>query len=99
VQAVAPEEAEVRPPDHDEKDETDEEGNEAEEHGVEFVVGAGYFEGDDDEGEGEAEDDVGETFETRHGGPTQSEAVFGYVIVKGLHACGQCSAVGRWISG
>ena len=62
-------------PDGEEDAEADGEGIEAEKDLVELVVGVGHFGGDDDEGEGEAEDDVGEVVDARAGGAAEAEAV------------------------
>ena len=51
---------------------------------MEFGVGVGDFERDDDEGEREAEDDVGEAVDARHASAAEAEAVFGDVFVEGL---------------
>jgi hypothetical protein len=68
-------------PDEDEEKEADSKGNEAEEGGVELVVGAGNFEGDDEEGEGESEDDVGEAVDAGHVGAAETETVLGYEVM------------------
>ena len=52
---------------------------------MELVVGAGNFEGDDEESEGEAEDDVGEAVDAGHGGAAETEAVVGDLVVRCGH--------------
>ena len=66
VQAVAAEEAEVRPPDHEKEAEADKERQKTQNEFVQLGVGLGDFERDDDECEGEAEDDVGKSVDARH---------------------------------
>lgn len=85
VEAVPAEEAEVRHPDEDKEEEADGEGEEIEESGVELVVGAGNFEGDNEEGEGKAKYDVGEGVDAGHVGAAQAETVFGYEVVGAGH--------------
>ena len=85
VQAVAAEEAEVGPPDRDKEKKQTANGMKPQQDGVELVVGLGDLERDDDEGEGEAEDDVGEAVDARHVGAAQAEAVLGDVVVECGH--------------
>lgn len=94
VQAVAAEEAEVVPPDHHEEDKAKGEGKESEEDDVQLGVGVGDFERDDEEGEREAEDDVGEAVDARHSEAAQAEAVLGDMFVEGLHGC--ADSVSGW---
>ena len=77
MKAVAAEEAIVRQPDEDEEEEAGSEGQETEQDGmVELVVGAWNFERDDEQGDGEAEDDVGEAVDARGGGPRRRKPSF-----------------------
>ena len=65
----------------------DGEGIEAEQDGAQFGEGVRDGGGDDDEGEGEAEDDVGEVVDARGGEAAQTEAVLVEVGLQGGH-CG-----------
>ena len=53
---------------------------------MELGEGLGDFERDDEQGEREAEDDVGEAVYARHLGAAQAEAVLGVLLVRCLHS-------------
>ncbi len=95
MRAVAAKELVVSEPDQHEHEERDGEGEEAAEEVVEVGEGLGDIERDDDQGEGKAEDDVGEGVDAGHFGAAETEAVFGDVIVEGLHF-GKSSRWGRY---
>jgi len=48
---------------------------------VKLVVGAGNFEGDDEQGEGKAENDVGEAVDAGHVSAAEAETVLGYEVM------------------
>jgi len=53
--------------------------------------------GDDDEGQGEAEDNVGEAVDAWREVAAQAEALVSLGLVGELHGCGQCSALAGWL--
>ena len=67
--------------------EADGEGDEAFQHGAELGVGLGDFKRDDQQGDGEAEDDVGEAVDAGHVRAAEAKAVLAEVFVEGLHGC------------
>jgi len=85
VRAVAAKELVVGKPHKHEHEEGYGKGEEAAKEIVKIGEGLRDVERDDDKGEREAEDDVGEAVDAGHLGPAEAETVFGYVVVEGLH--------------
>lgn len=88
VSAEAAEESIVRVPDHHEEEETDGEGQKAAHAVMQLGIGFGNLQRDDEQGEREAEHDIGKTVDAGHLRATEAEAVFLNMLLKGkAHGC------------
>jgi hypothetical protein len=95
MQAEATKEFEVRVPEEGEQKEADGERYEATQGVIEFLEGAGNLERHDEEGDGEAEDDIGEGVDTRKGAAAETEAVAVSVLMMILHDGDSVREAGR----